>query len=160
MISIRVAMLMGTALLLSGSAYAAEPDVAVGKKCFDQYVALEAKYDPAAIGMIKDDAIIEITDTDAGGKPAIHRLDAVKFKQAALASLPESKKEHEQDLYKDVKIMPENGLFRVHARDYSVTHRAEAKVSMLIGPDAKGACGISELKAIMPVLPPEKKVTQ
>ena len=128
----------------------AADDTEVGKKCFDQYAALAAQYDPQAISMINDNAVIVGIAPRADGTTQKSQMSGVEYKRRALINLPRLKQIGESHAYQNIAVKMESGKYRITGTDYSSAAKITVQFSSLFELDTNKNCKVAEVVIIFP----------
>mgnify|MGYP001259438672 CR=1 FL=1 len=107
----------------------------VAKKFFDQYVALEAAFDPATADLYSDDAKIQNTRIYPDGRKRTLTMPAPAYKTLIKQVMPSAKLRGDTNKYSDIKITQEGDKFRVTATRFSNLKKYSSPLSLLIGRD-------------------------
>jgi hypothetical protein len=106
------------------------PKEAIG--VFEQYVALEAKFDPAIADLYADDAVIKNTRRYPDGTSRATVLPAPAYKDLIRKSMATAKARGDTQKYSGIKSKIEDGKLRVTATRYSDLKKHNSPVSLLI----------------------------
>lgn len=118
-------------LLLCGIA-SAQSIPKEAKDVFDQYMALEAKFDPAVADLYADDAIIRNTRRSADGTSQTRTMPAPTYKDLIRKSMPTAKARGDSNQYSSIRTRLEDGKVRVTATRYSDLKKYSSPLSLLI----------------------------
>lgn len=99
---------------------------------FEQYVALEAKFDPAVADLYADDAVIKNTRRYPDGTSRTMTLPAHAYKELIRKSMPTAKTRGDTSQYSGIKSKFEGGKVRVTATRYSDLKKQNSPLSLLI----------------------------
>lgn len=105
---------------------------AEARAVFDQYVALEAGFDPAVADLYADDAVIRNTRRQVDGTSETRTLPARTYKELIRTAMPMAKVRGDSNRYSSVRTRMEKGGVRVTASRYSNLKRNETPLSLLI----------------------------
>jgi hypothetical protein len=99
---------------------------------FDQYVALEANFDPAVADLYADDAVIKNTRRFPDGTSRAMSLPAPTYKDLIRKSMATAKTRGDTNKYSSIKTNVEAGKVRVTATRYSDLKKHSSPISLLL----------------------------
>lgn len=132
------------ALFVAAAALTTETSQENARECFERYVALEAACDPAVADLYADDAKIQNTSVSPNGQKRVTTMAASTYKQQIRQAMSAAKPQGDTSKYSKLNLTKEGDKVRVTAIRFSELKKYSAPLSMLVGPDAKGAWRIYE----------------
>lgn len=81
-------------------------DVAAARSFFDHHTELENDFDPAFLDNYADNAVIKVSQVDAGGKRVIVERKIADYRAEQLKALPAAKQKLDTHQYSDIRIEP------------------------------------------------------
>jgi hypothetical protein len=114
------------------------------KQIFAVYVQLEKAYSPVIADLYADNAVIKYKRVAPNGKATPFTIPASRYKQILRSGMPEARRKGYMSRYSEVTYTPEGGRVRIKATSYSVQKNYYSPLTLLVGPDGKGAWLIYE----------------
>lgn len=131
--------LAGSLLLLSVVAIAEEPRIESAKRLFDDYVALEHRFDSSIADLYADEASIRNTRKYPFGLPTkVMTLPAMSYKALIRQAMPMAKARGDRSRYSEVSYSMEGDKVRINCIRYSELKKYFSPFSILAGPGADG----------------------
>jgi ketosteroid isomerase-like protein len=144
----RFALLATTLLALCAHPTASVPEdeqIVEARRFFDRFAELEQSFDPDALDLYSDDALIVITYKDPGGRvERVIRLSGAQYKEESRPHLATARDRVEPAKYIDLEFVSEAEGVRINGRRHLKSRRFKGSYSLLIQRDASGSWKIVE----------------
>jgi hypothetical protein len=131
-------------LLVCASAFSIDERLGDARKCFDQYAALEAAFDPAVADLCADDAKIQNTRTYPDGRKKVLTMPAPAYKALIRQAMPLAKQRGDSSTYTDITLSQDGDKVRVTATRFSNLKKYSSPLSLLVAPNKEGVWLIHE----------------